>query len=117
MPTSSTLGSPVEEADTPSQDDPQPSTSTVVTPQSTTGDIILVPGLSKASRKKAVQQEQLADKLRQAADQQNQLLLLTKEFVQRTQGGDPVRRSYSQYVISVMLKLPSDLYRRVSRQI
>lgn len=53
------LGSPIEEADTPSQDDSQFSNSTTVTSQSAPGDIILVPDSSRGSRKE-VQEDQFS---------------------------------------------------------
>ena len=112
--TPSTLGGPSDESDTPNQDNFQPTNSTPVAPQSATED---TPDPSTNDKKKVSRQEQLADQLRQAGDQQNQLLLLTKDFFQRSQEGDPVRRSFCQYAESVMLKLPNDLYRRASRQI
>lgn len=61
--------------------------------------------------------DQVAEKLQEVEQQQHQLLLLTKEFVQRNKTEDPVRHSFSKYVESVIMKLPNDLYRRVSRQI
>ena len=114
---SSAQGSAIVEADTHSQDDPRLSTNRVLTPESATEDITTVPAPDANNRKKSDQHAQLSNKLQQAEEQQNELFVLVKDFVQRTQAGDPVRRSYCEYITSVLLKLPNDMYRRITRQL
>lgn len=50
---------------------------------------------------------------------EHQLMTLTREFLQKaTQPqGDPIRRAFTEYVGTVLNKLPQDLYRQVSRNI
>ena len=92
----------------PGEEEPSTSKESVTPPC----DVNSEAGSSVCSKKR----ENLEDKLRQTEADQNQLLLLTKEFVQRYQG-DPVRRSECDYFASVIYTLPHDVYRKVSREI